>query len=104
MGIARFAVAYPAPAMSQANKHQSPSTPIVVLLGGPGSGKGAHWQPLAGAMGYQHFSTGEHFRETGRLMDISAEGQVHEVSARVIETAKKFASPMNLAATMTAPV
>jgi adenylate kinase len=34
-----------------------------VLLGGPGSGKGTHGQALAAALGFQHLSSGEHFRE-----------------------------------------
>jgi adenylate kinase len=34
-----------------------------VLLGGPGSGKGTHGQALAEALGYQHLSSGEHFRD-----------------------------------------
>ncbi|MEP6673095.1 MAG: nucleoside monophosphate kinase [Chthoniobacter sp.] len=49
--------------MSQAAKNLSPSTPIVVLLGGPGSGKGTHGQALAAALDYQHLSSGEHFRD-----------------------------------------
>ncbi len=49
--------------MSQAVKNPSPSTPIVVLLGGPGSGKGTHGQALAAALGYEHLSSGEHFRD-----------------------------------------
>ena len=42
---------------------QSPSRTVVVLLGGPGSGKGTHGQALAAALGYQHLSTGEHLRD-----------------------------------------
>ena len=37
--------------------------PVVVVLGGPGSGKGTHGQALASALGYQHLSSGEHFRD-----------------------------------------
>jgi adenylate kinase len=36
---------------------------VVVLLGGPGSGKGTHGLALAKALGYPHLSTGEHLRE-----------------------------------------
>lgn len=36
---------------------------VVVLLGGPGSGKGTHGQALATALGYHHRSSGEHLRE-----------------------------------------
>ena len=41
----------------------SPSRPILLLLGGPGSGKGTHGQALATALGFEHLSSGEHFRE-----------------------------------------
>ena len=34
-----------------------------MLLGGPGSGKGTHGQALAEALGFQHLSSGEHFRD-----------------------------------------
>lgn len=37
--------------------------PVIVLLGGPGSGKGTHGQALARALGFQHLSSGEHFRD-----------------------------------------
>jgi adenylate kinase len=45
-----------------------PSSPrqtqnVVVLLGGPGSGKGTHGLALAKALGYRHLSSGEHLRE-----------------------------------------
>ena len=43
--------------------HQTSPAPIIVLLGGPGSGKGTHGQALATALGYEHLSTGEHFRD-----------------------------------------
>ena len=43
-------------------KQQVSSTPVVVLLGGPGSGKGTHGKALAAALGYEHLSSGEHFR------------------------------------------
>lgn len=49
--------------MAQATKQQSLSRPVVVLVGGPGSGKGTHGQALAEALGYQHLSSGEHFRD-----------------------------------------
>ncbi|RYD30634.1 MAG: nucleoside monophosphate kinase [Verrucomicrobiaceae bacterium] len=49
--------------MPQAPKSQTPSTPVVVLLGGPGSGKGTHGQALASALGYEHVSLGDHFRD-----------------------------------------
>lgn len=49
--------------MSQTAKPQSHLRPVIVLVGGPGSGKGTHGKALAGALGYQHLSTGEHFRE-----------------------------------------
>ena len=49
--------------MPQAPKHRIPSTAVVVLLGGPGSGKGTHGQALAAALGYEHLSSGEHFRD-----------------------------------------
>jgi len=49
--------------MPQAAKHQGHSKAVVVLLGGPGSGKGTHGQALAAALGYQHLSSGEHFRD-----------------------------------------
>src|SRR6187549_178036 len=44
-------------------QHQTSTTPVVVLLGGPGSGKGTHGQALATALGYEHLSSGEHFRD-----------------------------------------
>src|SRR5687768_2605789 len=43
-------------------KHQVP-TSVVVLLGGPGSGKGTHGKALAAALGYEHLSSGEHLRD-----------------------------------------
>jgi adenylate kinase len=49
--------------MPQAPNHQTPSTAVVVLLGGPGSGKGTHGKALAAALSYEHLSSGEHFRE-----------------------------------------
>ncbi len=49
--------------MAQATKNPSGFRPVVVLLGGPGSGKGTHGQALAAALGYQHLSSGEHFRD-----------------------------------------
>lgn len=47
----------------QGTTPQALSTAIVVLLGGPGSGKGTHGQALAEALGYEHLSSGEHFRD-----------------------------------------
>jgi adenylate kinase len=44
-------------------EHQTSTTSVVVLLGGPGSGKGTHGQALAAALGYEHLSSGEHFRD-----------------------------------------
>lgn len=41
----------------------SDARPVIVLLGGPGSGKGTHGQTLARALGFQHLSSGEHFRD-----------------------------------------
>ncbi|WP_166442800.1 adenylate kinase family protein [Phragmitibacter flavus] len=50
--------------MSQAILQQhSSEKPVVVLLGGPGSGKGTHGQALAKSLGYRHLSTGTHFRD-----------------------------------------
>jgi len=49
--------------MPQAAKHQGHSKAVFVLLGGPGSGKGTHGNALAEALGYQHLSSGEHFRD-----------------------------------------
>ena len=49
--------------MPQATKHEGSSTEITVLLGGPGSGKGTHGQALAAALGYEHLSSGGHFRD-----------------------------------------
>lgn len=46
--------------MSTSANHQRP---IIVLLGGPGSGKGTHGQALATSLGYEHLSSGEHFRD-----------------------------------------
>ena len=37
--------------------------PVIILLGGPGSGKGTHGQTLASALGFPHLSSGEHFRD-----------------------------------------
>ncbi|MFQ3670603.1 MAG: nucleoside monophosphate kinase [Verrucomicrobiia bacterium] len=36
--------------------------PVVVLLGGPGSGKGTHGRAVAEALGLDHVSTGDRFR------------------------------------------
>ena len=49
--------------MPQDAKQQNHSRPVVVLVGGPGSGKGTHGQALAEALGYQHLSSGAHFRD-----------------------------------------
>jgi len=48
--------------MAQTTKPPFP-TPIIVLLGGPGSGKGTHGHALAAALGYEHLSSGEHLRD-----------------------------------------
>ena len=44
-------------------QHQTSTAPLVVLLGGPGSGKGTHGLALATALGCEHLSSGEHFRD-----------------------------------------
>jgi adenylate kinase len=70
--------------MPQTTKHQVSSTDVVVLLGGPGSGKGTHGQALAAALGYEHLSSGEHFRDHirratplgGRAKEFIANGQL----------------------------
>lgn len=49
--------------MPQSTPLQSPPRTVVVLLGGPGSGKGTHGQALAAALGYRHLSSGEHLRD-----------------------------------------
>ena len=49
--------------MPQGVPHQGPSLAVIVLLGGPGSGKGTHGRALAEALGYQHLSSGEHLRD-----------------------------------------
>lgn len=49
--------------MPSIGQQQCTSRPVVVLLGGPGSGKGTHGQALAAALGYRHLSTGEHLRD-----------------------------------------
>lgn len=49
--------------MTQSAKNRSALTPIIILLGGPGSGKGTHGQALAEELGYHHLSSGEHFRD-----------------------------------------
>ena len=36
---------------------------VIVLLGGPGSGKGTHGKTLARKLGFQHLSSGDHFRD-----------------------------------------
>jgi adenylate kinase len=45
------------------SEHQITVKPIIVLLGGPGSGKGTHGQALASALHYEHLSSGEHLRD-----------------------------------------
>jgi adenylate kinase len=45
-----------------ANQQLQPR-PVIVLAGGPGSGKGTHGQALASALGIQHLSSGAHFRD-----------------------------------------
>ncbi|GAB4244401.1 MAG: adenylate kinase [Candidatus Methylacidiphilales bacterium] len=44
---------------------QSPESggPVIVLLGGPGSGKGTHGRAVAEALRLDHVSTGDRFRE-----------------------------------------
>lgn len=37
--------------------------PVIVLLGGPGSGKGTHGRAVAEALNFDHVSTGDRFRE-----------------------------------------
>ncbi len=49
--------------MTQIPKYPGSSRPVVLLVGGPGSGKGTHGQALAAALGYQHLSSGGHFRD-----------------------------------------
>jgi adenylate kinase len=49
--------------MPHATKQQNHPRPVVVLVGGPGSGKGTHGKALAEALGYQHLSSGAHFRD-----------------------------------------
>src|SRR6187200_1584704 len=49
--------------MYQSCKHQITPMRVIVLLGGPGSGKGTHGQALAAALGYEHLSSGEHLRD-----------------------------------------
>jgi adenylate kinase len=51
------------PVMTQVTKQQSHSRPVVVIVGGPGSGKGTHGQALAEALDYQHLSSGDHLRD-----------------------------------------
>ena len=43
--------------------HQVSPAPVIVLLGGPGSGKGTHGRALAAALHYEHLSSGEHLRD-----------------------------------------
>lgn len=50
-------------AMPSSTPSHRPPRAVVVLLGGPGSGKGTHGLALAKALGYPHLSTGEHLRE-----------------------------------------
>jgi adenylate kinase len=49
--------------MSSSTSPHRQSRAVVVLLGGPGSGKGTHGLALAKALGYRHLSSGEHLRE-----------------------------------------
>ena len=49
--------------MPQITPLRSQPREVVVLLGGPGSGKGTHGQVLAAALGYRHLSSGEHLRD-----------------------------------------
>ena len=48
--------------MPQNTKHQILPKAVIVLLGGPGSGKGTHGKALAAALGYEHLSSGEELR------------------------------------------
>jgi adenylate kinase len=59
----RFLARESSHALPYAAQHQGHSAAVVVLLGGPGSGKGTHGRELAKALGYQHLSSGEHFRD-----------------------------------------
>lgn len=49
--------------MTQSAKHLCDPRAVLVLVGGPGSGKGTHGQALASALGFQHLSSGAHFRD-----------------------------------------
>lgn len=49
--------------MSPSAKQHLRPRPVIVLVGGPGSGKGTHGQALASALGFQHLSSGAHFRD-----------------------------------------
>jgi adenylate kinase len=49
--------------MPQSTPLRSQPRTVVVLLGGPGSGKGTHGLALAAALGYRHLSSGEHLRD-----------------------------------------
>ncbi len=48
---------------SEGSLGTSGKRPIIVLLGGPGSGKGTHGKALAQALNLEHLSSGEHFRD-----------------------------------------
>jgi adenylate kinase len=72
------------------------SRTVIVLLGGPGSGKGTHGQALAEALGFQHLSSGAHFRDHirqktplgRRAMEPIAKGQLvpDEVTLELVRT------------------
>lgn len=49
--------------MSSSSSPRRQTRAVVVLLGGPGSGKGTHGQALAEALDYLHLSSGERLRE-----------------------------------------
>src|SRR5689334_15614491 len=51
------------PFMPQTVQNQGSSKPVIVLLGGPGSGKGTHGLAVASALGYEHLSSGGHLRD-----------------------------------------
>ncbi len=49
--------------MPPSDRDQNSSTDVIVVLGGPGSGKGTHGKALAEALGYVHLSSGEYLRD-----------------------------------------
>jgi hypothetical protein len=86
----------------------------IVLLGGPGSGKGTQAEILSAALRLPHIATGELFREhlrrattyrrAGVLREVAGEGGVDAVAERVLAAVRDLGTPASAPGRPRAPV